>query len=240
MNTESTSANGNVANVTLMNTESAVNEGHLLAIGRTYGGGRLGIVAPPEGNRADSPVPDQGLNHLLLRIRTSANASTSDLLDLWVNPDLSSEPQWENAQLRELGTRVLKNGVNQIRVRAEGAGSGQTPLNVSFDHLRIGRDWTIALMTDEEADDDPLGFAENENNVLIYPNPANTQIFVRFNKRGFYQFVLLDMSGNVVFDESINAKEYRIDLPNKISNGLYFIKIQDGEDVHTKRILITR
>ncbi|MCX6274299.1 MAG: T9SS type A sorting domain-containing protein [Bacteroidetes bacterium] len=87
-----------------------------------------------------------------------------------------------------------------------------------------------------------IGEAKNtENHVSVFPNPASGKAFVEVNasQTKNVSINVLDLLGNSITsinDASFNGmKRYEIDL-NKLSAGIYFIKVDAGDFQSTQRI----
>ncbi|MFC2137799.1 T9SS type A sorting domain-containing protein [Bacteroidota bacterium] len=69
------------------------------------------------------------------------------------------------------------------------------------------------------------------SNINIYPNPVNELLNIDFesNKSSVAEFIIMDISGNIIFKESnqINRRYNSINIDiNNFSSGLYFINIK--------------
>lgn len=84
-------------------------------------------------------------------------------------------------------------------------------------------------------------FSALENNIKLYPNPANDFSTLRFTapQSGSVNIEVLSTDGKVVqhIQTSVHAGEdTRINLPTEnLANGLYIIKIQNGNEFATKK-----
>ena len=66
-----------------------------------------------------------------------------------------------------------------------------------------------------------------ENNILVYPNPANKVIYITSNNTDIFSFDLYNAIGELVFSSSdINSKVMNINR-NELNNGIYISKITD-------------
>lgn len=68
------------------------------------------------------------------------------------------------------------------------------------------------------------------NNIRIYPNPANQQLFVEIaalNAKGYIQIISTD--GRVLSQQEISGAENKLDLSG-ISNGLYFLNVRTEQE----------
>lgn len=81
-----------------------------------------------------------------------------------------------------------------------------------------------------------------ENNILIYPNPAKQQLTVDFLKflNKPVSLEILNLHGSIVKHLS-NQQESKvvIDL-NGLKNGVYFLRIIEGDMIESKRFIISR
>jgi len=225
VSTAATSANGNVANLNLVNSSISEAAGHRLSIGRLYGTGKLGLITPSNGARSNTDLSDQGLRHLLIQIRT-ANGTANDTVHLWVNPDISQQPALDRANAM-LTTPVLKEGIDQIRLRVEGAGGGQVPLEVSFDHLRIGRSWEIAQLLDEQLMTNATNPEEGNGFLRVFPNPARNELFLEGSKSGRYFIEMYTLLGKKVYQTEMDLEEGGIQKMglDHIGTGLYLVRV---------------
>ncbi|MGL2963689.1 LamG-like jellyroll fold domain-containing protein [Flavobacterium sp. RSB2_4_14] len=90
-----------------------------------------------------------------------------------------------------------------------------------------------------------LGFnpVSYNNTVIIYPNPANTQITIDCgnlaNVTG-WNIKITNTLGQEVFAAPMNTQQYVVQLNSWTGNGLYFVKIYDslGNVVNTKKIIL--
>jgi hypothetical protein len=69
------------------------------------------------------------------------------------------------------------------------------------------------------------------NTISIYPNPTSDELLIKtwstlFNEQN-YTFTILDINGKIC-KSSILVPNERIDI-HTLTNGLYFIKIQNGD-----------
>lgn len=70
-------------------------------------------------------------------------------------------------------------------------------------------------------------FTDNNVQLLIYPNPANTKVYI--DAKGIKEIKLFDLLGN----EIISTKENAIDVSN-LSSGVYFIRANN----YTQKIIV--
>jgi hypothetical protein len=81
-----------------------------------------------------------------------------------------------------------------------------------------------------------------DEKILIYPNPANDQVYLNFkNYRGDAQIKVFNITGNVIISESINiyTDDYRLRLPlTGMKPGIYFVSIKTGDQVSNLKLII--
>jgi hypothetical protein len=84
---------------------------------------------------------------------------------------------------------------------------------------------------------------QNDNNILIYPNPAKTHITIdngNFNLMNGYTVRINNSLGQTVFNQSIIQQKYFIDLSTWTGNGMYYLNIIDnfGNSIESKIIAV--
>jgi hypothetical protein len=83
-----------------------------------------------------------------------------------------------------------------------------------------------------------IGIKENRTDDLIkiYPNPVNDFLIIEPNK--FTGTInIYNAKGNAVLEDKLDGKEKRLNLTN-LSNGLYFIRLANGEKIlFSKKII---
>lgn len=78
----------------------------------------------------------------------------------------------------------------------------------------------------------------NSNSVKIYPNPTSGRINVAVNNgNNINDIVVLDITGNVLMSESVNADKVSIDL-SSFAKGIYLVKVVTAEDSFVKKVVL--
>ncbi len=93
----------------------------------------------------------------------------------------------------------------------------------------------------------PVGINEyfGSSEVSIYPNPAKSMLNLSINSHQFanVELVIYDLLGQVVVKQNLLIKsglnENHINV-NDLSNGIYMLKMMNGEQVFTKKIVISK
>jgi hypothetical protein len=73
----------------------------------------------------------------------------------------------------------------------------------------------------------------NENTILIYPNPASDHITIdngNFTAMAGYSIKITNNSGQEVFLNAINQQQFYVDLSAWSGNGLYFVHLIDSQN----------
>jgi len=104
----------------------------------------------------------------------------------------------------------------------------------NFPHYRVDDPYpcdstiTIPLNTDVENE-----YKFKEGELMIYPNPASTVLYVHDIKSMITSKVLLrliDLNGNVLFSQEYNNLSQEIKIPiHNLAQGMYFIHINDSK-----------
>ena len=87
----------------------------------------------------------------------------------------------------------------------------------------------------------PTGIASNQLNtsVIVGPNPVNSELVVSFKDaiKQSTKISITDVLGKTIMSSEINNATGAIIPVNELSNGIYFIKIQQGKDSVTKKFI---
>ena len=83
----------------------------------------------------------------------------------------------------------------------------------------------------------------NENTILIYPNPASDHITIdngNFAAMAGYSIKIENNAGQQVFQSAINQAQFYVDLSTWTGNGLYFVHLIDaqGNTVTVRKIVL--
>ena len=73
----------------------------------------------------------------------------------------------------------------------------------------------------------------NENTILIYPNPASDHITIdngNFAAMAGYSIKIENNTGQQVFQSAINQQQFYVDLSTWTGNGLYFVHLIDPQN----------
>jgi hypothetical protein len=73
----------------------------------------------------------------------------------------------------------------------------------------------------------------NENTILIYPNPASDHITIdngNFTAMAGYSIKIENNAGQQVFQSAINQAQFYVDLSTWTGNGLYFVHLIDPQN----------
>jgi hypothetical protein len=73
-----------------------------------------------------------------------------------------------------------------------------------------------------------INVTENNNLISIYPNPATSEILIRFGKNVYYKIQLCNALGEILKQTAINYNTTSINI-SSFPKGIYFIIITDNE-----------
>ncbi|MFK7774222.1 MAG: T9SS type A sorting domain-containing protein [Saprospiraceae bacterium] len=79
---------------------------------------------------------------------------------------------------------------------------------------------------------------EHENQILIYPNPSNKEIWIEWqgvDTDSEWQIEVFDLSGKLLYRKQSKTSKDQISIPEK---GFYILKIQKGEYLQVERIVV--
>lgn len=76
---------------------------------------------------------------------------------------------------------------------------------------------------------------ENQLDVVVGPNPFSNEIKVT-STQNIHAIEVIDVTGKVCFSSNPNSSTYSFKLDN-VNNGVYFIRVNNGEQTISKRII---
>lgn len=80
----------------------------------------------------------------------------------------------------------------------------------------------------------------NEDNLVIYPNPVKDILDINLSSRfAFGNLTLINSIGQTVYTTTINSNTTSIDV-GTFATGLYYLKINSGNNQYVKKIIITK
>ena len=86
-----------------------------------------------------------------------------------------------------------------------------------------------------------LGLAENTeaNDLILYPNPASTQVTIQCDSEGAKTISVIDISGRSVLSAEMNHSGYTLSLRG-LNKGTYFVRVldHDNQKVLVKQLVI--
>ncbi len=90
-----------------------------------------------------------------------------------------------------------------------------------------------------------VNYSSNSKFSNIYPNPANREFYVRFllDEGGVIRYSLFNILGELCFSDNRNfSKGGNVLLlsGNKLANGVYFLKIESGNRLEVRKVIIVR
>ncbi len=96
-------------------------------------------------------------------------------------------------------------------------------------------DTLLTTVTDTLIINTSLGLPapNNENTILVYPNPANDHITIdngNFAAMAGYSIKIENNAGQQVFQSAINQVQFYVDLSTWTGNGLYFVHLIDPQN----------
>jgi hypothetical protein len=92
------------------------------------------------------------------------------------------------------------------------------------------------------ADINPISNIDNQ--IIIYPNPASTIIYIVLNKQNAIQnknttLKIIDLLGNIIKQKQLMVEKTDMDITD-LQPGIYFAQTKTNEGILTKKIIIAR
>jgi hypothetical protein len=76
-----------------------------------------------------------------------------------------------------------------------------------------------------------------ENTFNVYPNPSNGHFNIQLDKP-YENISILDLSGKVVYNKSINRTDMALTVDSNLTRGIYLIRLSSGKKVSYNKLLI--
>ncbi len=76
-----------------------------------------------------------------------------------------------------------------------------------------------------------------EDNILIYPNPATSEINIAFGKKASSVYSIYNNAGQIVQEGNLQSEKPRIDI-NNLNSGIYYLQFDKQSTKH--KVVITR
>jgi hypothetical protein len=129
----------------------------------------------------------------------------------------------------------LSNHNQPFRVLACGDTSNFATIQIADTCITTIYDTLYATVTDTLIINTTLSLPapNNENTILIYPNPASDHITIdngNFSAMAGYSIKIENNAGQQVFQSLINQAQFYVDLSTWTGNGLYFVHLIDPQN----------
>jgi subtilisin family serine protease/PKD repeat protein len=85
--------------------------------------------------------------------------------------------------------------------------------------------------------DFPDVISDNNTGILIYPNPADNEIFINTGNMHTGNIKMLNVLGQIIIQKPFNTNSFRLDISD-INSGMYFIRIYNEEVEYLRKIKI--
>jgi hypothetical protein len=129
----------------------------------------------------------------------------------------------------------LSNHNQPFRVLACGDTSNIATIQIADTCITTISDTLYTTVTDTLVINTTLSLPapNNENTILIYPNPASDHITIdngNFAAMAGYTIKIENNAGQQVFQSAINQAQFYVDLSTWTGNGLYFVHLIDPQN----------
>ena len=141
------------------------------------------------------------------------------------------------AYLAMVGSYGDGGATNDLVTASSGASEPQT--SFYFDYTDNTWYYTTSNVMVRMNFDPALSAPElaQENGLTIYPNPASDQLTIEVQKEVSVSISLIDSKGVVLVSEKMNGFTKSLNT-SKLSSGIYFLQLTDGNTISTKKIMI--
>jgi hypothetical protein len=195
-----------------------------------------------------STVKSLGTTYLIVASYNFVAGDTNDVCNIWINPNSSTF----GAATAPAETMTSKNTVTDLtgvaRVQIRQDGTTTTPF-IELDELRIGKTWADVTpkagstsVSGNNAVTSPREMRLDQN----YPNPFNpsTTISYQIPANSFVRITVSDVLGNdiaTLVNENKEAGYHNVQFnAGNRSSGMYFYRIQAGDMVSVKKMMLMK
>jgi hypothetical protein len=193
--------------------------------------------------------PTNSVNSVGTNAQFSANApagstfqwQNNPLNNGWINLSNNSTYSGVTSNTLNVSNTTISNHNQPFRAIVNSGGCIDTS-NVA--QIIIG-DTCLTTVTDTLIINTTLGLPapNNENTILIYPNPASDHITIdngNYTAMAAYTIKIENNAGQQVFQSLINQAQFYVDLSTWSGNGLYFVHLIDaqGNTVTVRKIVL--
>jgi hypothetical protein len=245
MNTTDGAAPNNVGNVVLRNSSTSAFDGQRIIFGRLFGDRTLGSAIPGGATRK-TDVVDEGQHWMVVRIETNTVADV-DTVTVWIDPPASATaPDTTSAGFYQyFATPAFQPGIDEVRMRVEGAGGNQVPYTTQFDEIAIATSWSSIVdivNSVRRPETDPL-------RIQAFPNPFGRELTVTYHleESGPVTLDLFNLSGQLVNRNQLgeqHAGPQRMQLTETttagLPNGVYLLHIRQGSRQSSRKVILNR
>jgi hypothetical protein len=159
----------------------------------------------------------------------------------WQNVNNNSTYSGVTSNTLTISNTTISNHIQPFRAIVNAGGCIDTS---DVAQIIIG-DTCLTTVTDTLIINTTLGLPapNNENTILIYPNPASDHITIdngNFAAMAGYTIKIENNAGQQVFQSLINQAQFYVDLSTWSGNGLYFVHLIDaqGNTVTVRKIVL--
>jgi hypothetical protein len=182
----------------------------------------------------DSPYGYTGSNSNILHFGLGNNYQIDSLKVEWVNGVTTKHT---NLTVNSLNTIYQNNSCNSMGSNCIITIYDTIYTNITtYDTTYVTiNDTLLTTVTDTLIINTTLSLPapNNENTILIYPNPASDHITIdngNFSAMAGYSIKIENNAGQQVFQSLINQAQFYVDLSTWTGNGLYFVHLIDPQN----------
>jgi hypothetical protein len=185
-------------------------------------------------NNTNQPITVKAIRYVINEV---ANTTNNFCLGVWCyNPEVSESPSGQGI--------IIGAGETNNTFKVSYQPNGNTGESVFEYCLYNDNDFTDSTCLRLSFNATPLGvegIVEHNNQVVVYPNPANDFIFVRhFSDNGQNRSIkIINAFGKTIKEVPFSADsgEFKIDLSD-LSAGFYYYSVISGQEIFPAQKLI--
>jgi hypothetical protein len=166
-------------------------------------------------------------------IKENAADTTIDLSNVFTDPD-NEDADITKAVKSNSNSSLVEASIsnNNLTISPIGASTGETEIVIQGKSDGMSVTDTLSVVVAEAT-----GINSNEALAIeLYPNPTNGILSIQSNNSNKLQIAIYNYEGQKVYERNIYKHQEWIDISD-ISTGSYILRIQQGKEVYTKKII---
>jgi spore coat protein CotH len=201
-------------------------------------------------NNTSSPIvldgyylSDDGSNTMKWSFPLGTTINANDYLIVWADNDVLQTGLHTNFKLSATGEGVYLSNTSGTLIDETAFGTQTTDITWGRYPNGVGAFGLMNPTFSSSNSNSPVGIKDieflEENDFVIFPNPAKEKVNVRVSKLGEYQIIMRDINGREIVTKTMNSSSATCSInTNNFSKGFYIITVTNKNFTSTKKFII--